>query len=81
VLKKSFCRHCELKRSNLVFDIRDKLRNLGFKESKNFEIAAPALIMLGQALQKTLLAMTFREFFSNLPNCIQHEEAACDPTV
>jgi hypothetical protein len=32
----------------------------------NFEIATPALSIPGQAQQKTLLAMTFRGFFSEL---------------
>ncbi len=39
------------------YPARDKLRNLGFKEINNLEIAAS---------QKTLLAMTFRDFFSKL---------------
>jgi len=37
--------------------LRAKRSNLGFKEINNFEIATS---------QKTLLAMTFREFFSKL---------------
>jgi hypothetical protein len=53
-------------RSNLVFSTQDKLRNLGFKEINNFEIATPALNVPGQAQQKALLAMTFLEFFSSL---------------
>jgi hypothetical protein len=38
--------------SNLDFAVRDKLRNLGFKEINKFEIVAPALAMLGQACKK-----------------------------
>jgi hypothetical protein len=54
------------RRSNLVVDVRDKLRNLGFKEMNNFENATPALKIPGQAQQKALLAMTILEFSSSL---------------
>jgi hypothetical protein len=61
------------KQSRLI--ARDKLRNHGSQEINNFEIAAPASVMQGQAQQKTLRAMTFLEFFNNLlgelMQCIQ----------
>jgi hypothetical protein len=45
-------RHCEPKAKQSRFTARDKLCNLCFKEIQNFEIAAPALIMLGLACKK-----------------------------
>jgi hypothetical protein len=66
----SFVCHCQLSEANSFLGTQDKLRNLGFKEINKFEIAAPALNVLGQAQQKTLLAMTFREFLSNLLDVI-----------
>jgi hypothetical protein len=48
-----------------------KLRNPGFQEMNDFKIAAPASVMQGQAQQKTLLAMTFRKFFSRLIKVVQ----------
>jgi len=82
VAQKAFCRlgeralaviASEAKQSRIM--ARDKLRNLSFKEINGFEIAAPA--HAGARLQKTLLAITSREFFSSLPVDIRNTPSAC----
>jgi hypothetical protein len=45
-------RHCEPKAKQSRFIVCDKIRNIGFKEINNFELAAPASVMQGQACEK-----------------------------